>query len=75
MLERIGGECAGAVSLLPEEMPAPATAAGRLRWLDEDDLAEIVERLPQQPLMAGEEGLRLSLAGDWKNTVSHRETL
>lgn len=63
MLERIGGECAGAVSLLPEEMPPPATAAGRLRWLDGDELAEIVERLPHQPLMAGEEGLRLSLAG------------
>jgi serine/threonine-protein kinase HipA len=63
MLERIGGECAGAVSLLPEAMPPPAMTAGKLRWLDEDELAVIVENLPQQPLMAGEEGLRLSLAG------------
>ena len=63
MLERIGGDCAGAVSLLPEDRPVPALRTGDLRWLDEAALASIVERLPQQPLMAGEVGLRLSLAG------------
>ena len=63
ILERIGGDCAGAVSLLPEDFPLPASRTGNLRWLDEAALASIVERLPQQPLMAGEEGLRLSLAG------------
>ena len=63
MLERIGGECAGAVSLLPEEMPPPPLGGGRLRWLDESELAAIIEALPQRPLMAGEEGIRLSLAG------------
>jgi serine/threonine-protein kinase HipA len=31
--------------------------------LDDGELAEIVERLPQSPLLAGEQGLRLSLAG------------
>ncbi|MEI8039128.1 MAG: type II toxin-antitoxin system HipA family toxin [Verrucomicrobiota bacterium] len=62
LLERIGGECAGAVSLLPENMPPPQ-ASGRLRWLDEPALAAIIEELPQRPLMAGEEGIRLSLAG------------
>lgn len=63
MLERIGGECAGAVSLLPEDMPPPTPENGRLRWLDDGELAAIIEELPQRPLMAGEEGLRLSLAG------------
>jgi len=63
MLERIGGECAGAVSLLPEDMPPPPQGNGQLRWLDDGELATLIEELPQRPLMAGEEGLRLSLAG------------
>jgi serine/threonine-protein kinase HipA len=63
ILERIGGDCAGAVSLVPEDRPVPALRTGDPRWLDEAALASIVERLPQHPLMAGEVGLRLSLAG------------
>lgn len=63
ILERIGGDCAGAVSLFPEDIPWPASQTGNLRWLDEAAMASIVERLPRQPLMAGEVGLRLSLAG------------
>ena len=61
MLERIGGECAGAGSLLPENQ-APPTSHG-LRWLEPDELAAIIRELPRRPLMVGEEGLRLSLAG------------
>jgi serine/threonine-protein kinase HipA len=63
ILERIGGDCAGAVSLFPEDISWTASRTGNLRWLDEADLASLVERLPQQPLLAGEVGLRLSLAG------------
>ena len=63
ILERIGGDCAGAVSLRAEDLPSSGARTGILRWLDETSLAAIVERLPQRPLMAGEEGLRLSLAG------------
>jgi serine/threonine-protein kinase HipA len=63
ILERIGGDCAGAVSLFPEDMPLPASRTGNLRWLDETGLASIVERLPRQPLLAGESGHPLSLAG------------
>lgn len=63
LLERIGGDCAGAVSLLPEEMSAPSLSHGKLRWLAQDELAAIIGKLPNQPLLAGEEGLRLSLAG------------
>jgi serine/threonine-protein kinase HipA len=62
MLERIGGECAGAISLLPEGMPPPQIE-NQLRTLDEKDLEAIIYELPRRPLLAGEEGLRLSLAG------------
>lgn len=62
MLERIGGDCAGAVSLLPEGMQ-PFHDENRLRTLGEKELAAIVNELPRRPLLAGEEGLRLSLAG------------
>ncbi len=63
MLEQIGGECAGAVSLLPEDAPAPTVGEARVRELSEKELEDIVEELPRRPLMAGREGLRLSLAG------------
>lgn len=64
LLERIGGECAGAVSLWPEDHPPPASkGVSSLRRLDEAALEEIVGQLPQRPLMAGVEGIRLSLAG------------
>lgn len=63
LLERIGGECAGAVSLLPEGVAPPAAGETRLRDLSDDELQKIVTELPDRPLLAGEEGLRLSLAG------------
>ncbi|NUN93509.1 MAG: HipA N-terminal domain-containing protein [Verrucomicrobiae bacterium] len=63
MLERIGGECAGAVSLLPEDAPAPILGETHVRELSERELEDIVAELPRRPLMAGREGLRLSLAG------------
>ncbi len=62
MLERIGGECAGAVSVLPEGVE-PAPLEKHIRVLDKNELAAIVEELPRRPLMAGTEGVRLSLAG------------
>jgi len=63
MLERIGGECAGAVSLLPEGVAPPAAGELRMRELNEEELQKIIDELPRRPLMAGEEGVRLSLAG------------
>lgn len=63
MLERIGGECAGAVSLLPEDAPPPTVGETHVRELSEKELEDIVGELPRRPLMAGREGLRLSLAG------------
>jgi serine/threonine-protein kinase HipA len=63
MLERIGGECAGAISLLREDAPPPIVGEMRVRELSEKELEDIVEELPRRPLMAGRDGLRLSLAG------------
>ncbi|MGA2497313.1 MAG: type II toxin-antitoxin system HipA family toxin [Tepidisphaeraceae bacterium] len=63
MLERIGGECAGAVSLLPEGVPPPGSGEKRMRELSEKELQEVIAELPRRPLMAGAEGIRLSLAG------------
>jgi len=63
-LDRLGGEIAGALQFLPQgERPRSAGAALPPRLLDDRDLASILERLPRRPLLAGEEGLRLSLAG------------
>ncbi len=62
MLEQIGGECAGAISFLPEDEEIPEHD-DRYRELAGDELARILRELPRRPLMAGEDGIRLSLAG------------
>jgi len=63
MLAGIGGECAGAVSLLPEgDLPTDAKS-GRRRKLTEPEIRRVVSELPRRPLMVGKNGLRLSLAG------------
>jgi serine/threonine-protein kinase HipA len=62
-LERIGGECAGAISLLPEGVSHPASGEMRMRELNEKELQDVIAELPRRPLMAGAEGIRLSLAG------------
>jgi len=63
LLERIGGECAGAVTLLPEDTPYPTLADTRTRQLTQQELEQVVAELPRRPLLAGTEGVRLSLAG------------
>ena len=50
LLERIGGECAGAVSLLPEGVPPPASGDKRRRELSEKELDDIITELPRRPL-------------------------
>ncbi|MCG2830381.1 MAG: type II toxin-antitoxin system HipA family toxin [Desulfobacteraceae bacterium] len=63
MLERIGGECAGAVSLLPEGVAPTDPKNARHRELTEPELLQLIAELPNRPLMVGTNGLRLSLAG------------
>lgn len=64
LLEAIGGEVAGALSLWPEgETPPAADYDTAPETLSDEALAAIVARLPTRPLLAGEDGLRLSLAG------------
>jgi serine/threonine-protein kinase HipA len=65
LLERIGGDCAGAVSLYPENANMQREP-GRYRELSPDELDAIIRELPQRPLLAGEKGIRLSLAGAQK---------
>src|SRR5258705_7740640 len=62
MLEQIGGECAGAVTFLPARQELPKRDY-HYRKLDAKDLAGILRELPKRPLLAGEKGVRLSLAG------------
>ncbi len=64
LLDHIGGECAGAVSLLPPDgLPAVSNSASDIDWLSDDDLLAVLDELPQRPMLAGQDGLRLSLAG------------
>lgn len=64
LLEQIGGEVAGALSLWPEdETPPTASYDTPPTPLSEEALIALLDRLPTRPLLAGEEGLRLSLAG------------
>src|SRR5437879_3259093 len=62
MLERIGGECAGAVTFLPQGESMPERRYG-YRALTDEELAAVLKELPRRPLLAGDEGIRLSLAG------------
>jgi len=62
MLERIGGECAGAVTFIPTGQALP-TRDYHYRAISPKQLADIFKELPKRPLLAGEEGVRLSLAG------------
>lgn len=62
MLREIGGECAGAISLIdPETEPAPIQHAYHRISLSE--LETTLDTLPTRPLLAGEAEIRLSLAG------------
>ncbi len=61
LLEAIGGECAGAVSVLPSGVPLPEP--GGYQPLDATALKAMIAELPKRPMLAGQEGVRLSLAG------------
>ena len=61
VLDKIGGDCAGAISLYPDDMP---NVDEDLVEITDDKLVKIIQELPQNPLLTGIEGApRLSLAG------------
>jgi serine/threonine-protein kinase HipA len=61
LLKEIGGECAGAVSVVPEGV-RPSVKGG-YREVNEAQLHKIIVELHRRPLLAGDKGIRLSLAG------------
>jgi len=71
LLDRIGGECAGAVTFLRRGQE-PLDQKEEYRSLSAGELAEILRTLPRRPLMAGDEGVRLSLAGAQEKLAIHR---
>ena len=64
LLDRLGGDVAGALQFLPpSETPTSLAFDQRPTPLDDAGLIRVLDALPIRPLLAGEAGLRLSLAG------------
>ena len=64
LLDRLGGDVAGAIQLLPPDAAPPTPPAGaQPQPLEPEELAAVRDALPIRPLLADAEGLRLSLAG------------
>ena len=62
LLEAVGGDVAGAITLLPESAESPTTPTSAA--VDDEQLARLLDDLPQRPLAAdAAQGIRLSLAG------------
>ncbi len=64
LLEALGGDVAGALAFLPKDakrVQEPSKIAPEP--LQENELAALLDRLPAVPMLAGEGGARLSLAG------------
>ena len=64
LLDGLGGDVAGALQLLPPgEIPIVPGHDQKPTLLNDADLMRVLDALPARPLLAGEKGLRLSLAG------------
>jgi serine/threonine-protein kinase HipA len=64
LLERFGGDVAGAVTLLPQDESPQKPGPGELEALSPERLDELLANLPKRPFAVDEEGeVRLSLAG------------
>lgn len=64
LLDHIGGECAGAVTLLePGQPPSRLEQGHDVQWLSDEEVVDVLDELPHRPMLAGKDGLRLSLAG------------
>ena len=68
LLAKLGRDCAGAVVVLPPGQELDTRE--QIEWLTQDELAELIERLPTNPLgVTGRSKLRLSLAGLQRKAV------
>ena len=64
LLEGLGGDVAGALTLWPRGVAPPVPGPDDEAIVQgEAALATILDTLPRRPLLAGEQGIRLSLAG------------
>ncbi len=63
LLAAIGGECAGAITFLPVGSTQQLVKSADIEWLDASALHKLLDELPQRPMLAGRDGLRMSLAG------------
>lgn len=61
MLEKIGGDCAGAISLFPPDFQ-PTLSEAKYQKVNDNEIEKIVLDLPAHPFLANRK-LRLSLAG------------
>lgn len=72
LLRVIGGDCAGAITLFPEEQTPFVNAS--YKELSNDDLITLVKELPKNPLGVGRsENIRLSLPGTQNKTTLYRK--
>lgn len=68
LLQELGGECAGMISVLPEGEPAPTQASYTIssknyEKISEKKLSEFINNSITRPLLKAKSELRLSLAG------------
>jgi serine/threonine-protein kinase HipA len=63
LLDRLGGECAGAITFLAHNQFLTSSNNEDIEWLNNDQLIDILDQLPTRPMLAGKDDLRLSLAG------------
>ena len=64
LLEAVGGDCSGALSLFPQGVkPKPQDTKVYVEFLDDDKLLRILKKIKKRPLLAGDDGYRFSLAG------------
>lgn len=62
LLEIVGGDCAGALALYPQGQK-PSEEVKETETLNDSKLKEILNLIKSRPMLAGDDGYRLSLAG------------
>ncbi|MCB1558619.1 MAG: type II toxin-antitoxin system HipA family toxin [Alphaproteobacteria bacterium] len=63
LLEAIGGDCAGAISVYPEGKKIASSVSPTYKVLSDDEADEILSSLDKRPMLVGEDDVRISGAG------------